>query len=221
MLSKYYRSLFFDQAGIDCYIDFIQQLNLLGPSLELACGQGDLLNAFPKPVIGLDIDQNMLSYVQDFKTICADMRDLSCLVQKFNTIACFGDSLNYLETQDLKPFFLQVYQLLNDDGYFLFDMHSLDRLTELDGYIEEGIVDDVCYQWTIDVNHNTLNHYFVFYGDDANQYDNVLQTVFSPELVNELLNKIGFDFIIKTDFNLDGIVEGEKYFYICQKRKLR
>lgn len=219
MLSKYYRSLFFDQEGIDCYFDFIKGLNLSGPSLELACGQGDLLKAFPKPVIGLDIDQMMLNYVKDFETICADMRDLSCLNQQFNTIACFGDSLNYLDVLDLKSFFLQIYQLLNNNGYFLFDMHSLDRLIELDGYIEEGIVDDVCYQWTIDVDQNKLNHYFVFYGDEVNEYDSVLQTVFSPEFINDLLREIGFDFIIKTDFNLDGILEGEKYFYICQKRK--
>lgn len=219
MLSKYYRSLFFDQAGIDCYIEFIQKLNLSGPSLELACGQGDLLNAFPKPVIGVDIDLNMLEHVKEFETICADMRDLSFLKQKFNTIACFGDSLNYLDTQDLKSFFLQIYQLLNNNGYFLFDMHSLDRLIELNGYIEEGIVDNVCYQWMIDVEQNKLNHYFVFYGDEVNQYDSVLQTVFSPELVNNLLKEIGFDFVVKTDFDLEGIQEGEKYFYICQKRK--
>lgn len=217
MLSKYYRSLFFDQEGIDQYCAFIESLNLQAPCLELACGQGDLLFAFPKPVIGLDIDKNMLAYIKDYPVVCSNMLDLSAISQSFNTIACFGDSINYLDDSVLEKFLQQVYDKLNINGIFVFDMHSLDRLSELDGYIEEGIVDGVCYQWSIEVDNYYLNHYFVFYGDDHNEYDNVQQFVFEPEYVFGLLKKIGFNVRVLTDFKQDGICEGEKYFYICQK----
>ena len=217
MLSKYYRSLFFDQEGIDQYCAFVKSLNLEAPCLELACGQGDLLFAFPKPVMGLDIDQNMLINIKNYPVICADMLDLSSIRQSFNTIACFGDSINYLNNSQLETFFKQVYSKLIINGVFVFDMNSLDRLTELDGYIEEGIVDNVCYQWSIEVVDYYLNHYFVFYGDEYNEYDSVQQCVFDPEFVLGLLKKCGFKVRILTDFKQEGICEGEKYFYICQK----
>ena len=108
---------------------------------------------------------------------------------------------------------------LKENGMFLFDIHSLDRETEFaEEYIEEGFLDDVAYQWTIRHEDHYLYHSFTFYDPMGNlEQEQHIQKVHNPLWVKEELEKLGFEVEMFTDFDLEGIQEGEKIFYVAKK----
>jgi len=69
--------------------------------------------------------------------------------QRYDLITCFYDSLNYLLTQrDLKAAFKSVYNHLEKDGWFIFDMNTLNALKTLwDGQVYAGEKDGVAWIW--------------------------------------------------------------------------
>ena len=64
-------------------------------------------------------------------------------------ITIFCDSLNYLETlNDVKMTFERVYQHLNKNGVFIFDVHTVHKMKTLfnnKSYIDES--DNVFVGW--------------------------------------------------------------------------
>lgn len=173
--------------------------DLKSPILECACGSGDLLKCIQADFdncVGIDLDLDMLTLAKNKgvkNTYLQNMLDLSNF-RGFNTILCVGDSLNYLlEVNDIKTFFKEVYQSLNNSGLFLFDMHSLDRLKEFEEeYIEEADMLDYQYQWTILTQGDYLSHQFVFFSVDDTIKQNIIQRVYPLDLILESLTEVGF-----------------------------
>ena len=103
--------------------------------LDLACGTGRLaikLAQMGFQVTGADLSEDMLTIAEqraraanvDVPFIQTDMRNLEGLDQ-YDLICCFDDSLNYLiDQKDLQTTFKAVYDHLNPDGQFLFDVIS-------------------------------------------------------------------------------------------------
>ena len=110
--------------------------------LELACGTGALAVAFAKDgykVTGLDLSEEMLmiasqrAYEEDAsiqfrKAICS-------IYQKSDNIRqlpVFLDSLCYMKNrQEVQQVFDEVYQALEENGRFLFDVHSTYQVDEV------------------------------------------------------------------------------------------
>ncbi|MDF9824080.1 ubiquinone/menaquinone biosynthesis C-methylase UbiE [Breznakia sp. PF5-3] len=227
VLAKHYDSLVKDEDATKQYVEFVKQ-HMLGDSImELACGSGEISLALAKTgyrMVASDISASMLKVAKAkdaTKLIDYQLMDMTKINDSnhYDAIICFCDSLNYLESDDLVNVFTSVYEHLNEQGVWMFDMHSLDRLEEFsEAFYEAGIVDGVEYTWSICSEEDKLYHNFIFYDDRGNpQYENHIQNVFDPQEVKQLLEAIGFHLEIFTDFEKKGIQSGEKYFFVCRK----
>ena len=227
--SKIYDAFFGDKEGTVQYLDFILRYLKKGPILDCACGSGDLLLMLQEemPADGLDLDKSMLEIARSKgvkgKLIQQDMKEEWNLTNKYGRIVCIGDSLNYLNSlEQVESFLIQVKKYLIPQGIFILDMHSLDRLSEFEeGYLEEAYIDDLEVSWQVTSYQNQLHHQFLFY--DKEEYptiEHIVQTVFNPKDIENILNKLSLKFTVKTDFDKEGYQKGEKYFYIIERGDL-
>ncbi len=228
-LADYYDWLVKDEAATKQWVAFTQRFLQQGALLELACGSGEItlaLNNCGFQMTASDLSAEMLkkASAKDLQNQItfyqADMTDFQD-PELYDGILCYCDSINYLKDEnELKAMFALVLQHLKAGGWFLFDLHSLDRLKEFEEeYIEEGVIDDVQYQWTIQSDERCLFHHFAFWFPDGHiEQETHVQTVFDPERVRLLLNQAGFETACWTDFDHPGIVPGEKIFIAGRKK---
>ena len=227
-LAPFYDLLVKDDESTQMWVDFTQKYVHGNKLLELACGSGEITIALGKlgySIKGTDLSQEMIDEAlskEDSDTIewqAMNMLDLD-EQNAYDSILCYCDSLNYIVgSEDLVSVFAKVHKALKDDGVFLFDIHSLDRELEFaEEYIEEGFLDDIAYQWTIRHEDHYLYHSFTFYDAKGNlEQEQHIQKVHNPLWVKEELEKLGFEVLMFTDFDLEGIQEGEKIFYVAKK----
>ncbi|OCN05662.1 hypothetical protein A4S06_08090 [Erysipelotrichaceae bacterium MTC7] len=226
-LAKHYDSLVKDEQATCSYVDFVKAHAKGTNMLELACGSGEISLQLAKAgyqLLATDLSEEMLEEARkkdvDHLVTYAFM-DMYQMEQAkmYESIICFCDSINYIDEAHIEHVFKQVYDHLEVGGTFLFDMHTMDRLTEFaQEFYEAGVVDGTDYIWSIIADGNRLLHNFVFYEKDGStHYEHHEQWVFKPEYITDVLQSLGFTVSIWTDFEQAGMVEGEKYFYVCQK----
>ena len=231
-LASYYDALVKDDEATKCWVDWIEKACKPTTLLELACGSGEITLALSKDgyeVSALDLSERMVMCAKKkdidnrIQFSVQDMKDLHNL-STFDVITCLCDSFNYILTkEEVVHFFDEVYNHLNKEGLFFFDTHSLDRLIEFETeYNETGSFDDCDYQWSIMAEDERVYQDFAFYLPDGQIIqEHHIQRVYHPEWLEEELKKRFEIEKITTDFDLDGICEGEKYFYICRKKAMK
>ncbi|MDE6476071.1 MAG: class I SAM-dependent methyltransferase [Erysipelotrichaceae bacterium] len=227
-LATFYDALVKNEQATQAWVSFVKQYVQGTRILELACGSGEMALSLSK--IGYEIDasdqsQWMLQKAKEkqgsdkVQWLVMDM--LAFQTNKsYDAILCFCDSINYiLKEEELIKLFSNIYQSLPENGVFLMDMHSVDRLVEFqEEYIETGHVEGYAYEWHIFSEDDYLYQNFAFYNDEAKPImEQHIQRVYDPMQVKQMLCDIGFHVQIMTDFVFEGIQEGEKYFYICKK----
>ena len=130
-------------------------------------------------------------------------------------ILCICDSINYLNEDELDSFIECAFKHLNDNGRLIFDMHHINRLKEFEEeYIEEGYLEDMPYQWTINADNDSLHEHFTFYSKDGMMKEDHFQHVFKPETVINKLNRY-FDVHYIEDF-----VPDEKVLFVNRKKDI-
>ncbi len=112
--------------------------------IDLACGTGNMTFRFAEnknwELSGVDISKDMLEvarakaekknvnvnfYNDDLRTFSPD--------DKYDLAFSLFDSLNYiLKYEDLKKVFEKTYDFLKEDGIFIFDMNTIQRLMSID-----------------------------------------------------------------------------------------
>ncbi len=228
ILAHYYDGLVKDEDATKAWVNFTKKYIKGNEVMELACGSGEITLALAREgfhIDASDLSEAMISeaqkkkdankvhfYVMDMNNFHAD--------HAYDGILCYCDSINYLiSLEQLDVLFQKISDALNPNGVFLFDTHSIDRLDEFqDEFYEEGIVEGHEYTWSIISEDPYLYHNFIFYDEDANAFqEQHVQRVYFPEQLDVLLKKY-FDYEVYTDFDQNGICEGEKYFYICKKK---
>lgn len=127
--------------------------------LDLACGTGTVAVLWAKNgdrVHGIDRSDQMLemarkkaqehSVTVDFSTQA--MTSFS-LPERVDLVTCYFDSLNYLLTlSDMTACFKSVRRVMNDNGYFIFDVNTPEAMKVIWGsevYADE--VNDVAWIW--------------------------------------------------------------------------
>lgn len=105
--------------------------------LELACGTGNILQEMPSAyqLFGLDIAESMLTIargkIPHATLIKGDMANFN-LFKKFDVILSVFDSINHLTTwKQWKSMFRHVYQHLDRNGIFIFDINTIRRMALL------------------------------------------------------------------------------------------
>lgn len=151
--------------------------------LELACGTGDLAIRLQKrgyEVTGLDLSQDMLTMAdekafdakEELQWVQGDMRDLRG-IGEFQSVTCYSDSLCYLQSEpDMQQTFDEVYQVLAENGCFLFDVHSVYQVEEgFKDYSFHDQTDDFAFLWDSYPGKEThsVEHFLTFFVKDQDE----------------------------------------------------
>ena len=228
-LARFYDALVKDEEATKAWVSLIEDSIEGNNILELACGSGEITISLAKDgykVMGTDLSSDMIEEAKkkaDSNQVSWKVMDMSdfSLNQTFDAILCLCDSFNYLLHEEQVLSMIQcVKKHLTPTGTFIMDMHSLDRLYEFEEeYNEAGKIENHEYQWTIQTIDDSIYQNFAFYDEEGRvTLEQHIQRVYDPIWVKEELEKAGFAVTIKTDFDQDGICEGEKIFYICKRQ---
>lgn len=227
-LAQFYDALVKDEEATKAWVDLIETYLPKGKIMELACGSGEITIALAKDgyeVHASDLSADMIQQAkakQNSELVEWKVMDMCNFTDEdmYDGILCLCDSFNYvLKEKDVEKLLHGVYEHLKEEGIFIVDMHSMDRLEEFkEEYNEAGRINGHEYQWTIQTIEDCIYQNFAFYDEDGrNVLEQHIQKVYKPEWVLEKLEKIGFQVEVFTDFIYPGICAGEKQFYICRK----
>lgn len=208
--------------------------------LDVGCGTGEiavLLANKHLTVTGVDISEDMLTVAQakaesnklNILFLQQDMRNLTEFPDPFDVITICCDSLNYLETkQGVQATFRAVHSQLQNQGLFIFDVHSLHKIHHV--FANSTFADqdeDVSFIWNsfLGEEPNSIEHdmsFFVKKGEYYERYDEVhYQRTYSIDEYSMWLKEASFEILtICGDFKIN---EGpnettERVFFICRKR---
>lgn len=204
--------------------------------LDLACGTGNMTEKLAKnfkKIWAIDLSSDMLMEaeeklrLQNIKAnfVCQDISNLN-LNRKFDLITCCLDSTNYiLYDDDIKNYFSGVYNLLNDNGIFVFDINSYYKLTNILGNNIFNYDDnDVFYVWDNSLNNDIVDMYLTFFVKDGQVYkrfdENHTERAYKDEYIEKLLNNCNLEVLNKYDNytfkNIDK--NSERITYVVRKQ---
>ncbi|TDM15591.1 class I SAM-dependent DNA methyltransferase [Macrococcus bovicus] len=206
--------------------------------LDLACGTGSFTTLLPKQLerVGVDLSEDMLTVAQtkdpSIQWLVQDMTALE-LDRTFDVITCFCDSLNYVTAEEeLNVLFSRLYNHLEEDGVFLFDVHSVWKMTHLfNGQTYSDETDRVTYLWQTvpgEEEHSVYHDMSFFMLEEDGKYrrfdESHYQRTFEPEDYRTLLENNGFTVEkVFADFKPDEAVphDAERIFYVARKKRER
>lgn len=198
--------------------------------LEIGCGTGNILHGLLKNynVTGVDISEEMLKIakkkIPKGKFYLQDIRNFR-IEKKFDVILCIYDTINHLTLfNDWKKTFANVYEHLNDNGIFIFDINTLYKLDGM-SFISPIVNKFNSNYLLIDVNRISGNVYNwnlkVFESKNKNSFTlhetNIKEASFNIEKILRELSKL---FTLKRveDESLKKVRHNsERVYFICQK----
>jgi SAM-dependent methyltransferase len=208
--------------------------------LDIACGTGELscrfaLNGFQ--VTGVDLSEDMLAIAQaksdenglSIPFFQQNMAELEGL-EKYDYITIFCDSINYLsEEAEVLETFKGVHNHLQENGLFLFDIHSEYKMeTIFKDQTFTHISDDICYIWNCFPGEYPLSveHELTFFVSvtEGRTYERIeeyhFQRTFPFEKYKDWLAKTGFETLhILGDLENQSPTEtSERIMFIARKK---
>ncbi len=196
VLAKYYVQL---QPQIN-YIYWFKNITFENKSVvDLGCGVPEYLNYLkPTKYLGIDISAQMITLARNkYKQNMFKVGNI--LTEKYNAdvVISLFDVINYLPTiSEVQQLFANVFQNLNNNGLFIFDIHhecAMDNYRDY-FYFEEN--ENEQFIWESQVVNNKLIHYFQVVDDQYKVHiEKHIQTFYDKETIIKLLKVIGFDII--------------------------
>jgi SAM-dependent methyltransferase len=206
--------------------------------LELACGTGALACEFAKEgyqVTGLDLSEEMLMVAYNRAVeeavnvawVIGDMLDLDDS-EKFQAVTCFSDSICYMRNaQEVQQVFDGVYNALEDDGVFIFDVHSTYKIDHVfPNYSFHENEEDFAFLWDSypgEKSHSIVHELTFFVKNEEehfNRYDEIHQErTYEIDYYQMMLESSGFMNVkVYADFE-DHVPKptSERIFFVCKK----
>lgn len=226
----------------DRWLAFVDQekISKKEKMLDLACGSGRLALKLKKAgynVYGLDFSSEMLALASEhaedaqveIPLIQGDMRDLSGLPQ-FAAVTCFADSICYLQDPaDVKKTFKNVYQHLQPNGLFLFDVISPYQTDKVyPGYMYNYQDENEAFMWESykgEYPHSVVHDltFFVSQDETENSYQRLTEVhherTYPLEDYQKWLKQAGFKQVeASADFGKKEInSQATRWFFKCVK----
>lgn len=207
-----------------------------GTVLDLACGTGSMSIPFMKKgynIIGLDYSEEMLEIASNrlseagnnFSLLKAKMQEFE-LSEKIGACICCLDSINHLNNiDDVQATFKNVYDSLNNNGLFVFDVNTVYKHNEIladntfvfdedDYYLvwDNEAVDDRTVRILLDM--------FLFNGENYDRSSEEFEeTAYSVEELSTWLKNSGFvDIKIYDELSYDEPKnDSERLYFVCKK----
>lgn len=193
--------------------------------LDIGCGQGffvESLNLNSKKAFGIDLSNEQIEACKkrDLENVaCIDLKDVE---SKYDCSTAIFDVINYIPKDNLKDFFEDAYNCLNENGYFIFDVNTLYGFEEIaQGCItidadDKFIAIDAIYE-----DEKLLTNLTLFTQDENSKFskesDFITQYYHSKERLKKILKKVGFEIEEIRNFNLHSDEKADKQIYICKK----
>lgn len=206
--------------------------------LELACGTGALAVAFAKEgfnVTALDLSEEMLMIASEraqenevnVQFVLGDMLDLA-EVGSYEAVTCFSDSICYMQDEmQVQEVFDGVYQLLETDGIFIFDVHSTYQMDEVfPNYSYHYQTDDFAFLWDSykGEEEHSVEHFLTFFVKNEEglfiREDELHQEKTYPLAAYQMmLENAGFQKVeTYADFiDSEPNEKSRRWFFVCQK----
>ncbi|WP_297519221.1 class I SAM-dependent methyltransferase [uncultured Clostridium sp.] len=203
--------------------------------LDLACGTGNVgihVGKEFKENYFVDLSPDMLTEVEQklrdnklkANIICQNMCELE-LGKKFNLISCVLDSTNYiLDEEDLKDYFKGVYDHLEDDGVFVFDINSYYKLSEVLGNnIYSYDNEEIFYTWENIFEDDIVEMSLTFFIRDAYLYERFdeihEERAYHEDEIEDIFKSVGFKMISKHEgYSSNEVKENsERILYILKR----
>ena len=224
-------------ASIEEYLEFDQEVKYLyetikdivvskDPStlIDIGCGQGEfckLISSCGIKSFGVDLSAKQIEIAKN-KGVDAQAIDIKDIDQKYDCATAVFDVINYLPKDYIEQFLKHSYNLLNDGGYFIFDINSLygfDAVAQGTLTIDledKFIAIDAIYE------EDTLYTDITLFSKNGNCYkkDNgtIEQYYYRIDQLETILEKVGFKVEKIIDFRLHESSEADdKYIFICKK----
>ena len=229
----------FDYENWSNYIEEIFNRYKVKPTklLEMACGTGSLSYYLAKKrydLVCFDLSSEMLSKAyeklgkfKNVKLIKQNMINFN-INEKFDSVISICDSINYIiNKKDLEQCFKNVYNHLNDNGIFIFDINSFYKLKEIIGnntFIEDR--EDVFYTWQNNFNEDTniCEFFLTFFKSGENDLyyrfdEEHTERAYRVDEIIECLNNAGFkDVNYYNEFTFDDVSEtSERINFVVKK----
>lgn len=233
-----------DDVDYENWIDYIEKIIKKEDAkvqniLELACGTGNITIPLAKKnydIAGIDISDEMLNVARtkaekqniELVLLEQDISELDFDVTNLDCVLCACDGFNYITyDEDLENVFSKTYELLKEEGIFIFDISSFYKLSTILGdnmYGENR--ENISYMWQnyFDDEQNLVEMELTFFvadeGGKFDKYEEVhLQRAYTEEEIIKILNKAGFSKIkVYGDFTFEYPSEdSERIFFICRK----
>ena len=237
-LAHYYDALVKDEEASREWVSWIESELAPCDCLELACGSGEITEMLAKKgytMTALDLSEEMLDVARqrakeageaiNFKQ--GNMLDLSQAGQ-YDLVTCYSDSICYMADEvEVGDVFKQVYDCLNEDGVFIFDVHSTYQTdTVFPGYSYHENAEEFAMVWDTyaDEAPHSVVHELTFFLQDEDgrftRYDEVHEERTYEILTYDiLLEQAGFkSFELYADFEDNKPQEtSQRWFFVCQK----
>lgn len=208
--------------------------------LELACGTGILalkLATAGFQVTALDLSEEMLAIASkravdedvSVQFIQGDMLDLTGIGQ-YDAITCYSDSICYMPDEEaVQQVFDGVFQALEEEGTFLFDVHSLHQVDEVfPDYSFHDQTDDFAFLWDSypDEKPHSIQHFLTFFVKQEGTEDTFTRTdelhqerTYPLEIYLRMLENAGFTEVqVCADFtDEEPVFDSRRWFFICRK----
>lgn len=232
-----------DQSLYQKWAEYVKKRLPKGANiLELGTGAGDLgirLARLGFRLTGLDNSEEMLTLAEQqmadqgvrFPLIQADMEELEDF-PTYDGVISFCDSICYLsDAQAFEALFKEVYEHLNENGKFLFDVHSPQKLAEFDGVNYHTENDDHILLWDSYRGDEDLEifHYLTILRRSATQSSDApvwyertdelhRQITFPHQKIIDMLKDAGFSEVtVTSDFKDIFDISDGRYFFEAKR----
>lgn len=207
---------------------------------DVGAGTGEMSVRLAKSgydIVGIDYSEDMLLTAEEkakkhnikIQWIQQDLLQLDGL-ENLDVVVSYLDVMNYIvEESDLKRVFRNIYQVLKEEGIFLFDIHAIDFI--MDYYVGEtftNMTENAAYIWSCIPGQypGEMYHDLTFFVKEKNELYRKFteyhhQRTYSTEIYKYLLKEAGFQNIeIYGDASLEMencIEDVPRIFFLARK----
>lgn len=209
--------------------------------LELACGTGIQAVRFAEigyEVTGLDLSYEMLELAQKRAEAAGVMLELAQAdmmalegVGDFEAVTCYSDSLCYMaDEQAVLRVFEGVHSVLQLEGVFLFDVHSIYQMEEVfAGYSYHENYEDFAFVWDTyagESKHSIVHELTFFVKEEESDKDSFIrrdevheERTYPIETYLDLLKQAGFSSVeVFADFADEApVATSQRWFFKAVK----
>lgn len=199
-------------------------MNELDNIIDIGCGQGYFLENLrinKKNAFGIDLSVEQIK-VCEAKNLNVKAIALSEVKDKYDCATAIFDVLNYIPSEGLESFINETNLVLNQGGYFIFDVNSYFGFD----YIAQGCItiDSADRFIGIDASfedEKLKTDITLFEKNQDDLYikssDSIIQQYHSKEFLTTLLEKCNFEIQEIKEFNLHSDEDADKLIFICKK----